>query len=213
MRRHYIEELEAVRQDLVEMGQTTISLLDEMTRAVADPIPGPSERASELEAQTDHQHRLIHDECLNLIALQAPVAGDARLVTGILEAIVDLELIGDYGYEIVKLTSDLDHKPPAQVTAQVAETADQVRQLLSSAVESWSNWDRAQALSLRSQAAPIRDECERLFSTLSQSVAAFEDGVALVDLMLVCKHLERILRHTVSVAEQAAEAAPLSEAA
>ena len=74
MRRHYIEELEAVRQDLVEMGQTTISLLDEMSRAVADPNPGPSERASELEARTDHQHRLIHDECLNLIALQAPVA-------------------------------------------------------------------------------------------------------------------------------------------
>ena len=81
MRRHYIEELEAVRQDLVEMGQTTISLLDEMSRAVADPNPGPSERASELEARTDHQHRLIHDECLTLIALQAPVAGDARLIT------------------------------------------------------------------------------------------------------------------------------------
>jgi len=74
MRTHYIEELETVRQDLVEMGQTTISLLDEVSRAVADPDPGPSERASELEAQTDHQHRLIHDECLNLIALQAPVA-------------------------------------------------------------------------------------------------------------------------------------------
>ena len=40
MRRHYIEELEAVRQDLVEMGQTTISLLDEVSRAVADPDPG-----------------------------------------------------------------------------------------------------------------------------------------------------------------------------
>src|SRR5215471_10255268 len=132
MRRHYIEELEAVRQDLVEMGQTTISLLDEMSRAVANPNPGSSERASELEAQTDHQHRLIRDECLNLIALQAPVAGDARLITGILDAIVDLELIGDYGYEIVKLTGDFHHKPPAQVTAQIAQTAERIRRLLSS---------------------------------------------------------------------------------
>lgn len=211
MRRHYIEELEAVRQDLVEMGRTTIALLDEMSRAVADPDPGPPERASELEAQTDHQHRLIHDECLNLIALQAPVAGDARLITGILEAIVDLELIGDYGYEIAKLTSDLNHKPPSQLAAQVAETAEKVRQLLSSAVESWSNRDRAQALSLRHQAAPVREECEKLYSMLWHSVSAPQDGVALVDLMLVCKHLERILRHTVSIAEQAAESAPLSE--
>jgi phosphate uptake regulator len=64
-------------------------------------MPGPSARASELEAQTDHQHRLIHHQCLNLITLQAK---DARLVTGVLDTIVDLELIGDYAYEIVTLS-------------------------------------------------------------------------------------------------------------
>ena len=67
------------------------------------PIQGPvlQAKASELEAQTDHQHRLIHDQCLNLITLQAPVVRDARLVTGVLDAIVDLELIGDYANETV----------------------------------------------------------------------------------------------------------------
>ena len=129
--RYYIEELEAVRQDLVEMGQATISLLDEMSRAVAVPNSDRSERASELEARTDHQHTLIHDECLNLIALQAPVAGDARLITGILEAIVDLELIGDYGYEIVKLTGDLNHKPPSQATIAICNGGFQQRGCLS----------------------------------------------------------------------------------
>ncbi|HUA21480.1 MAG TPA: hypothetical protein VMB25_22185 [Bryobacteraceae bacterium] len=34
-----------------------------------------------------------------------------------------------------------------------------------------------------------------------------------MDLMLMCKHLERILRHSVCVAEQAAEAAPLRQEA
>jgi phosphate uptake regulator len=72
------------------MGGTTLSLLAEALSAIPYPRPGPSVRAGELEAQTDHQHRLIHDQCLNLIALQAPVARDARLVTGVLDAIVDL---------------------------------------------------------------------------------------------------------------------------
>jgi hypothetical protein len=35
--------------------------------------------------------RLIHDQCLNLITPQAPVARDARFVTRVLGAIVDLE--------------------------------------------------------------------------------------------------------------------------
>ncbi len=61
MRTHYVSELGAVRKNLVEMGETTASLLAEALQAVVEPNRGPSERASELEAQTDHQHRLIHD--------------------------------------------------------------------------------------------------------------------------------------------------------
>lgn len=67
------------------MGETTLSLLAEALSAIADPTPDPSARASELEVQTDHQHRLIHDQCLKLITLQAPLARDARLVTGVLD--------------------------------------------------------------------------------------------------------------------------------
>src|SRR5580704_8899396 len=103
MRTRYAGELASVRQNLIAMGETTIALLAEGLRAVADPSPECAEKASELEARTDHQHRLIHDQCLNLITLQAPVARDARLITGALDAIVDLELIGDYAYEIVLL--------------------------------------------------------------------------------------------------------------
>ena len=86
MRAHYVAELESVKQNLINMGETTISLLTEAMHAVVVPNPGSAARASELEAQTDHQHRLIHDQCLNLITLQAPVAGDARLLTGALDA-------------------------------------------------------------------------------------------------------------------------------
>jgi len=104
MRAHYVQELESVRQNLVKMGETTLSLLVGALSRVADFSPGLSARASELEAKTDHQHRLIHDQCLSVITLQAPVARDARLVTGVLDATVDLELIGDYAYEMVTLS-------------------------------------------------------------------------------------------------------------
>ncbi len=46
MRSQYINELEAVRQNLIAMGETTILLLDEALKAIADPNPGPSARAS-----------------------------------------------------------------------------------------------------------------------------------------------------------------------
>lgn len=212
MRIHFVEELESVHKNFIQMGETTISLFSEALRAIAEPNSAPFARASELEAQTDHQHRMIHDQCLNLITLQAPVARDARLVTGILDAIVDLELIGDYAYEIVTLSSSMQRRPPSQMLAKITEVGTKVRDFLSMAIESWRSGDRAQALSVQSQQAPVRAECENLYQKLSQFVPAPGEATAYVDLMLICKHLERILRHAVCVADQAADAAPLSAA-
>jgi hypothetical protein len=53
--------MESVRHNLIRMGETTVSLLGEALRSVMAPNPASLEKASELESQTDHQHRLIHD--------------------------------------------------------------------------------------------------------------------------------------------------------
>jgi phosphate transport system protein len=208
MRTHFFNELESVRQNLVRMGETTLLLLAEALRTVTDPAAGPSERASELEAQTDQQHGLIRDQCLNLITLQAPVARDARLVIGALDAIVDLELIGDYAYEIVTLSASMTRRPPSQISNQMSEVGAKIRTSLTAAIESWRSGDRDRALSVRSQEAPIRAECGALYEKLSQLTSASGDTAPYVDLMLICRHLERISRHAVCVADQAADAAP-----
>jgi phosphate transport system protein len=208
MRTRYVSELESVRQNLIAMGETTIELLAEALRAVADPNPESSARASELESQTDHQHRIIHDQCLNLITLQAPVARDARIVTGALDAIVDLELIGDYAYEMVFLASPKQGRPPSQMLQQVAGIGAKVQEILTTAVQSWRQADRNLAQSARPREAALRAECHALSDKVSQLTSAPGDVTAYVNLLLICRHLERILRHAVCVAEQAAEAAP-----
>jgi phosphate transport system protein len=208
LRTRYVGELESVRQNLIAMGETTIALLAEALRAVVDPSPDCAEKASELEAQTDHQHRLIHDQCLNLITLQAPVARDARLITGALDAIVDLELIGDYAYEMVGLVSAKQGRPPSQILSQISEIGAKIGEVLSAAIDSWRNEDRNLALSARPRAAAIRAECQALADKVSLLTSAPGDVTHYVNLLLICRHLERIMRHAVCVAEQAAEAAP-----
>ena len=207
MRARYAGELEAVRRNLIAMGETTMALLTEGLRAVVDPSPDCAARASELEAQTDHQHRLIHDQCLNLITLQSPVARDARLITGALDAIVDLELIGDYAYEMVGLGSAKQGRPPSQIRNQISDIGAKIGEILTAAVDSWRNEDRGLALSARPREAAIRAECQALADKVTLLTSAPGDVTAYVNLLLICRHLDRIMRHAVCVAEQAAEAA------
>lgn len=96
------------------MGETTIALLTEAMHTVSGAGSDSAERASELEAKTDHQLRTIHDQCLSLITLQAPVARDA-------DAIVDLELIGDYAYEMATISGSAEHRPPHPIMNQILE--------------------------------------------------------------------------------------------
>jgi len=58
-RTHYMQELESVRQNLIEMGETTKALLGEALQTVSGGDSDSAERASELEARTDHQLRTI----------------------------------------------------------------------------------------------------------------------------------------------------------
>jgi phosphate transport system protein len=204
----YLQELEAVRKNLIEMGETTLALLTEAVHTVSGRDPESAERASEFEAKTDHQMRTIHDQCLSLITLQAPVARDARLITGILDAIVDLELIGDYAYEIVTLSGSAEHRPPHPIMNQISDIGSRAREILAAAIDGWRSEEAGQGLSVGPQAAAIRTECQTLYGKLSQLASAPGDAMPYVNLMLICRHLERISRHAACVADQAAGAAP-----
>jgi phosphate transport system protein len=184
-------------------------LLKEALNVVSEPNPGLVAKASELEAQTDHHHRLIHDQCLTLITRRAPVARDARLVTGVLDAIVDLELIGDYAYEIVTLTAGMKARPPLQIVAQISRIGARVEEIVKAAVDNWR--DGATMVSVRPDEAALRSECAALYEKLSQSTSAAGDSSPYVDLMLVTRHMERISRHAACVSDQAISAAPTEQ--
>jgi phosphate transport system protein len=189
------------------MGETTLALFDEAFGTLPEPNRDRLAKASELEAKTDHQHRLIHDQCLNLITLQAPVARDARFITGTLDAIVDLELIGDYSYEVATLGSGMRRRAPSQILAQMTQVAKEVREVLAKAVDAWRSEDSAQVPSVRPQESVIRAECGALYEKLTKLTSGPGEASTYVDLMLICRHLERILRHAVCVADQAMAAA------
>jgi phosphate transport system protein len=208
---HYRDELELVRQHLIQMGETTITVYTEALAGIGKCDREAAERIQELETQTDHQNRMIHEECLSLITLQSPVARDARLVTSILDAIVDLELIADYANEIATLSLEMTRRPMSQVLAQMAETGAKIGEMLGVAIESWRKEDRELGHSVRPREAAVRAELMNLYDKLSKLMATPGDGTLYVTLLLIARHLERIMRHSVSVAEQSAAAAPVAQ--
>jgi phosphate transport system protein len=208
LREHYIAELDRTRSALLDMGllaeKALTGALDSLTksdRTAAEPV-----RA--LEQKIDACHKEIYERCLSLMTLQAPVAGDARLITGVLGAIVDLEVIGDYADEIAQFVLGMSSRPVSAALNELAEVAKKVEDLLARALESWRTLDRTLGLSIRPIQTVVKDDCQRLIEKFTTMSVSSRDHAPYVGMILVCKYLERIATHSVNVAEQAAFAAP-----
>jgi phosphate transport system protein len=62
----------------------------------------------------DGRYLEVHQGILSLLALQAPVAGDLRIVAALLHVIKHMERMGDQCVNICKLIPLLGHEPPVQ---------------------------------------------------------------------------------------------------
>jgi phosphate transport system protein len=136
------------------------------------------------------------------------VAGDARLLTRILEAIVDLELIGDYAQDMAELALGMNAKPALASLHDLSEAGSKVQDTLTQALDSWRRLDRSLGLSLRSKQGGLKNDCEHLIEKLTTLSSASRDSSPYVALILICKDLERIALHSVNIAEQAAFTVP-----
>lgn len=204
-------EFDAIRGNLTEMGQITVTMLNEALATVTSNDPAAAERTHELEARIDDRNRQIHEQCLQAMAAPGGGGDEARLVTGIVGAIVDLELIGDYADEIATLGASIQRRPTSRILHRISELGRRINGMLSTAIDGWAGDDLDEALAMRPGEADLRSECRVLYDKLFKLTSVPGDGGVYVHLLLICKHLELIARHAASIGEQAAATVPVLE--
>ena len=155
----------------------------------------------------DGRYLEVHQGILSLLALQAPVAGDLRVVAALLHVIKHAERMGDQCVNIAKLLPIVGHEPP--VNHEMLETDRQMGVLARSEVA-----QAKQAFALRDVAlargpgAPGRARSTRSTARSSSARSTIGDDADrrewAMTMMLVARALERIGDNAVDVGEQVA---------
>ena len=147
----------------------------------------------------------VHQGVLSLLALQAPVAGDLRLVAALLHLVKHLERIGDQCTNIAKMVPLLGHDPPtdAAIVERIRAMGSQARSQVRQARQSFALRDPELALDLARQ----DDTLDRLNREIFRR--AIEIGGEDADLrewamsmILVARAIERIGDNAVDIGEQ-----------
>ena len=154
----------------------------------------------------DGRYLEVHQGILSLLALQAPVAGDLRVVAALLHVIKHVERMGDQCVNMAKLVPLAGHQPPAdpQMLELIQRMGDQARRQVVQCGQAFERRDVEMAEDLVRQ----DDEIDRLNREVFHTALELGDDADrrewAMHMMLVGRCIERIGDNAVDIGEQTA---------
>jgi phosphate transport system protein len=113
-RRHFQDELKALEQSALGAIDIVLEQLDRVLEALEHQDVELAQFVILDDDRLDGRYLEVHQGILSLLALQAPVAGDLRLVAALLHLIKHVERMGDQCVTIGKLIPLSGHEPPVR---------------------------------------------------------------------------------------------------
>jgi phosphate transport system protein len=111
-RQHFQEELAALETQALGGLDLVMAQLDRTLEALEHQDVELAEMIIAEDDRLDGRYLEVHQAILSLLALQAPVAGDLRLVAAVLHLIKHVERMGDQCVNIAKLIPITGWEPP-----------------------------------------------------------------------------------------------------
>jgi phosphate transport system protein len=154
----------------------------------------------------DGRYLEVHQGILSLLALQAPVAGDLRLVAALLHLIKHVERMGDQCVNIAKLVPLAGHEPPTdpELLSELVEMGTLARSLVVQCKQAFATRDVALAEDLVRQDDRIDSLNREIFSRALDFGTDADRREWAMHMMLIGRAIERIGDNAVDVGEQTA---------
>lgn len=203
MRDAFHRELESLDQEIVRMGALVERSTQMATTALMEADTELAQRVREGDQEIDAVFLDIEKRSLALLAQQAPVAGDLRLIVAILRVVNDLERAGDLAYNIAKLVQIEDFREPGlkAVRSLVSELGAAAGGLMGKAIDAWATKDDKLAADVELEDDKLDDLHSQLIERLVELKG--QDSLApAIRLAMVGRYFERIGDHAVNMSER-----------
>lgn len=120
-REYYLQQIRGVEQDLAKMGNDCMDLLSLSMRSLQARDQKLAEEVLNGSKKMEKEAIDIENKCIELLALQQPMASDLRFIITTLRILTDLERISRYAWDIGKITLRIDQE---QLLPQITEIMD-----------------------------------------------------------------------------------------
>ena len=203
MERHFEKDLAQLKEALLAMAGGAESIVQKAIRALEKRDRALAEEVLNDDPGIDRMEIDIEERCLNLLALQQPLAGDLRFITSALKISNDLERVGDHAVNIAGSALRLCREPQLKPLVDIPRMEKISTAMLREAIEAFIRRDSDAARKL------VRrdDEVDALNHQIFRELISYmmEDPHAItraLALILVGRNLERVADLATNVAEE-----------
>ncbi len=200
--RHFTEELQRLKERLLEMGELATNRLD---RAMSGLISRDSLILGDVIQGDESINTLqieIDDRCFKLLALRQPMATDLRLIMSTTRITSDLERVGDLAVNVAEAAARYIQYPPVKPLIDLPRMSELAQQMLRDALSSFVSGEVTLASDVLKRDDTLDDLKRQVFQDLLSYMLNNPDLVApALDLVLISRHLERVGDHATNIAE------------
>ena len=202
MQRHFHEELEALKQTLLAMG----GLVEDQIRRVMQALTERDDAAAQAVIDRDRQVNTydveVDEQCVELLALHQPTAGDLRFITTAMKIVTDLERIGDQAVNIAQRVIELNREPQLKPYIDLPRMAMRAQAMVKESLDAFVTRDTDLARRVCAEDAEVDALKEQIFRELLTFM--MEDPRAIpraIRLILISRFMERVADHATNIAE------------
>jgi phosphate transport system protein len=202
MQRHFHEELEALKQTLLAMGGLVEDQIRRAMRALVERDDALAQEVIDRDRQVNTYDVEVDEQCVNLLALHQPAAGDLRFITTAMKIVTDLERIGDQAVNIGQRVLELNREPQLKPYIDLPRMAEKAERMVKESLDAFV----ARDTELARQVCGKDEEVDALKEQIFRELLTFmmEDPRTIpraIRVILISRFLERVADHATNIAE------------
>ena len=201
-RHHFEEELQALKNRLLNMGALVEERVHDATHALIERRLDTAERIIGSDQDVNDLQIEIDERCLRLLALQQPMASDLRLITAAMKINADLERIGDQAVNIAEQAVRILAHPPLKPIIDLPRMAEISERMTRESLDAFVRKDAKLARAILARDDEVDALKDQVFRVLLTYMMADPGTIErALGLILISRHLERIADHATNIAE------------
>jgi phosphate transport system protein len=203
MRTAFHKKLREIQDDILVMGSMAGKAIIRSIEALKNRNLDLARQIIADDQNINSKRFEIEEKCIQLIATQQPMAGDLRIITGILNITTEIERIGDYAVGIARIVILIGDEPPLKPLVDIPLMAEKTVDMLHRTMDAFINRDAAAARKIAGEDDLIDNLYDQIFRELLFIMAEDPKTITRATrLMWTAHNLERAADRVTNICER-----------